>query len=94
VREDFGELFRTERERAAHRYVRFSCPAQPERERIVHALPFREIKATAERLAKRWKCRTVEVQVARERRASPHVPVFAVYQGGTLTRVASWKEAP
>lgn len=86
VRGDFRELFRTERAQAAHRYVRFSCPAQPSRERIVRGLPFGEIKASAERLRKRWRCITIEVQVARERRAAPHVPVFAVYQHGTLTR--------
>ena len=65
---DFRELFRTEKARAAHRYVRFSCPSQPSSERIVRGLPFGEIKAAAARLAKRWKCGTVEVQVARAMR--------------------------
>jgi len=89
---DFRELFRTEKARAAHRYVRFSCPSQPSSERIVRGLPFGEIKAAAARLAKRWKCGTVEVQVARERRASPHVPVFAVFAEGMLVRTPGGTE--
>jgi len=85
---DFRELFQTEEEQAEHRFVRFSCRSQLDRERVVKGLPFEEIKATAARLAKRWDCPTVDVQVARERRAAPHVPVFAVYSRAkeTLTR--------
>jgi hypothetical protein len=71
---DFRELFQTEEEQAEHRFVRFSCRSQLDRERVVKGLPFEEIKATAARLAKRWDCPTVDVQVARERRAAPHVP--------------------